>query len=267
MSALMPFIDVGGSLVAAAEGAVIASNSLVERREINIWGSRRPVQADMYQVDEAHDGHEILGVRGHTVVSRLSVRTAIEEGQLAAVRERLRGLPHDWYEVFHADHPVNRGCHFPDPWGEVTKLLLTLEDQVPGLTKPPANHNKVSSRRVDKFALNEMHIDGFDGMRVTDGRRTLIWRYFFNLSDGDVRWVAVVPFDPDELDELVPVERTVDRFEQVYAAVDRRIPILLVPTPPRVGGQLHALRLPTTHLLHSEYGKAGDLLAIVNSLT
>lgn len=102
-------------------------------------------------------------------------------------------------------------------------------------------------------------------MRVTDGRRTLVWRYFVNLGD-DVRWTAIVPFDPVALDALLAIDYHPGYLDRVFRAASWRVPALLVPTPPRTQSRAHALKLCTTHLLHSEYGDRGDLLAVINSL-
>lgn len=201
---------------------------------------------------------------GAELVTRKTTDVAVEPSLLAVVHARLNALPNDWYEIFPSDHNLHEGFHFPDPWGGPTALLSRLADAL-GRVPPPVNHDKVSSRLADRYALDEIHGDSFEGMRVTAERRTLVWRYFINLGE-DVRWTAVVPFDPVVVDDFLAVEYHANFLDPVFAAARWQVPVLLVPTPPRTQSCTHALRLCTTHLLHSEYGAHGDLLAVINSL-
>lgn len=263
MPQLCPFEGVDGRLRARDGAHRVAPNHPVEERIIERpEDASRPLLLRVYAAE--YTPGIVLAVAGGEVVTRMTIEVTIEPGLLTAVRSRLNTLPNDCYEIFPSDHNLHEGSHFPDPWGESTALLGRLADAL-GRVPPPVNHDKVSSRRVDRYALDEIHVDSFEGMRVTAERRTLVWRYFINLGE-DVRWTAVVPFDPVVVDGLLAVEYHANFLDPVYYAASWQVPVLLVPTPPRTHNRTHALRLCTTHLLHSEYGARGDLLAVINSL-
>ncbi len=264
MEHLCPFEDVGGRLQPRDTADRIAPNRLVDERVIERpEDASRPVRLRIYRAE--YSGGPALSVSGADLVTRAITEVTIEPSLLAAVRARLNALPNDWYEIFPSDHNLDDEFHFPDPWGEPTTLLRQLASALSQVMPPPVNHNKVSSRRVDRYMLDEIHIDSFEGMRLTAERRTLVWRYFVNLGE-DVRWIAVVPFNPVVVDSLLAVEYHASYLDPVFSAASWQLPVLLFPTPPRRHKRTHALKLCTTHLLHSEYGGRGDLLAVINSL-
>lgn len=223
-----------------------------------------PLTVALYEA-ETTDAAEVLRIGGHPWITRHTVTVPLDPALLETVRGQISALPHEWYEIFPADHNVHHGFHVPDPCGETTELLTQLASSIPNVATPPVNHNKISSRRTDKYDLNEIHVDSFEGMRTTEGRRTKVWRYFLNLSE-DVRWTAIVPFSPAVLDSLLPVEYCDNYLDAAYKAAGWHLPLLLIPTPARRGSTVHGLKLCPTHFLHAEYGAAGDLLAVVNSL-
>lgn len=264
MQQLCPFEDIDGRLQPTDSADHIASNRLVEERTVEYpEDASRPLLLRIYAV-ELTPGPVVVSVTEAKLVTRTTAEVTIEPELMTAVRARVDALPNDWHEVFPSDHNLNEGFHFPDPWGEPTTLLRQLADAL-NPVPPPVNHNKVSSRRVDCYALDEIHIDSFEGMRVTAGRRTLVWRYFINLGEA-VRWTAVVPFDPAIVDRLLAIDYHANYLDPVLRAAGWCVPIVLVPTPPRTQGRAHALKLCSTHLLHSEHGDRGDLLAVINSL-
>lgn len=243
-----------------------AANTYIETRTMErVEDASKPVTARIYRVESAGTEICVLTLRGSPVVTRTTIDITLQTETFKVVQDQITGLPHDWHEIFPSDHNIDDGFHFPDPWGDASALLTRLAQKISGLVSPPVNHNKISSRRIDKYALDEIHIDSFEGMRVTNDRRTLVWRYFLNLGH-ELRWTAIVPFDPTVVDDLLSVNYHENYLDPVYAAADWTIPILIVPTPGRQRGRIHALRLCTTHLLHSEYGDRGDLLAVINSL-
>jgi hypothetical protein len=260
--------DEGGEL-AGAPGNFIALNKFVERRTIeNAEDVSAPFDVSIYRLDSyVNDDipRLLLSLLGEPQITALRVECDVGDDLVAAVRRRIGELPNDWYEIFPADHNVTEGFHFPDPWGETTELLSRLASLV-AVTEPPVNHNKVSSKRRDKFGLNELHLDSFEGMRRDEnGRRLRIWRYFFNLGENE-RLTAVVPLNPALVDELIPLDYKPNLLDELVDAAERDLPVVLVPTPGRVGKSISGLKLLTTHMVHGEYGSKGDLLAIVNSL-
>lgn len=265
MRTLLRLIDHGNQL-RDTRTSRIAPNRLIEIRTIKRpEGASLSLKVRIYRVDPSHSDECVLTIAGATVVARTTIDITLESAILQRVKTQIASLPHAWYEIFPSDHNIDQGFHFPDPWGDASALLARLAQKIPGLAPPPVNHNKISSRRVDNYALDEIHVDSFEGMRLTNDRRTLVWRYFLNLGNG-IRWTAIVPFDPDVIDNLLSTDYHDYYLDPVYAAAEWTIPVLLIPTPGREHDRIHALRLCTTHLLHSEYGHRGDLLAVINSL-
>lgn len=265
MIPLLPFRREGSRLFPEGR-AFIAANRLMERRLIlSAEDMSNPWTAEIYDLAEAAQEDQVLLQFDDEVdVSRCSFEVALPPELLGRVRARLRDLPGDRYEIFPVDHNVNEGFHFPDPWGEASELLQRLE-RVTRAVRPPVNHNKVSSRKRDRYDLQELHVDSFEGMRLTNGRRTKIWRYFINLGEQE-RLTTVVPFHPIALDNLLSTAYHPGYLDRVLQEAGGNIPVLVLSTPRRESHRVHALKLCTTHLLHGEYGQRGDFLAIINSL-
>ena len=190
------------------------------------------------------------------------------------VLTELGNLPEPCYEIWHRDHPVSSDHHIPDRWGATTRLLDLLRTRV-RISPAPRNHDKVSSRREDRFGRNHMHVDSFYGMRTdAQGRRLKLDRYFFNLGT-TTRDVLVAPLSPGGLDALVPKDYVPDAGREVRPwlaplmdAVAWDIPLVCFRTPPPdlARGIVYGLKIRATHALHGEYGARGDFLAIVNSM-
>lgn len=265
-TSLVPFVSQSSSLVPFA-GARIARNSLVSEQLVEMHeDASRPVRLMIYRLhEESFESDLLLSFDSGYTVSRVAIKGEIEPALIDSVVGRIASLPEEWYEIFPEDHNLNNGFHFPDPWGEATQLLSLIESRIPTIRRPPVNHNKVSSRRFENFSLSGFHVDSFEGMRTTNGRRTAIWRYFINLGQM-TRWTAVIPADPAILNELVPIDYQTNFLDPVFDAFDWTVPVLLVPTPGRETHRAYAVKLCPTHMLHCEYGASGDLLAIVNSL-
>lgn len=190
------------------------------------------------------------------------------------MRRDLRRLPEPLYEIWHRDHPLADPPHVPDPWGSTSALLERLRASVK-LVMPPANHEKVSSRREDRFGRNHMHVDSFFGMRTgAGGGRAVFDRYFFNLGSGP-RDFLVAAFSPGALAALLPDEYIPDsgqgttRFlDPLLEAAGWSVPLVCFTTPPPDWPihRIHGLKVRVTEALHGEFGAKDDLLAVLTAV-
>lgn len=245
----------------------IAANRFVERQHVDrMDDASLGFEAPIYAIEPAQQAGEILlDAAGEALATSVAIRASLDPALLGAVRRRLHELPGDWHEIFPSDHNVNRGFHFPDPWGEASALLDELESAL-DVTRPPVNHNKVSSKKEPRYRLDELHIDSFEGMRTDDnGRRRRVWRYFLNLGNKPRR-TALVPLNPRLVDDLVPINHQPEMFDDLLMAAGGILPVALITIPPLRDDLISGAKICTTHMLHGEYGPADDLLAIVNSL-
>lgn len=255
----------------STKNAKIANNKfLFQKNDIINEDSSIPFNINVYQINEQYKKEKIIfSVNNKVFIKTFKINMPIEldNDLLKRVYNRIKSLPNDWYEIFPVDHNVNRGFHFPDPWGETTKLLNLLEKEIKPV-KPKFNHNKVSSKKFDKFNLNNMHIDSFEGMRYNSkGKRLKIWRYFINLGKME-RTTFFSPLNPKMLDRLVPIDYNKNLFDSLILEAEREIPCVIIKIPGRdlKNKKIYGIKICTTHLLHSEYGAKDDFLAIINSL-
>lgn len=206
--------------------------------------------------------------RGIPVISPTVAPYSVDDAIFDRVFERVKGLPNDWFEIWPADHNVDHGFHFADPWGEATEVLDDLSSGL-DITAPVVNHNKISSRQRDKYGCNELHLDSFEGMRTDEnGGRMQIFRHFLNIDDKP-RTTLVAMHDPSLVDQFVGPDYRSDYLDPIITAANGNIPVLKLTLPPRdpITKKVYGYKLLTTHLIHGEYGPKDDLLAIINSTT
>lgn len=226
-----------------------------------------PFALHMFEFDQRDWDNHIVSCRGVNVLEPTMVRHGLSEALFDKARDRVQSLKNDWFEIWPADHNVNEGFHFPDPWGEVTEILKHLEARM-DTTKPPVNHNKISSRRSNKFGCDELHLDSFEGMRVdAHGHRQRVFRHFLNLGTTP-RTTLVAVNDIDFVDRHIGHAYKPDYLDPIISACGQHLPIIKLTLPPRdpETNTIYGYKLLTTHLVHGEYGEKGDLLAIVNSM-
>jgi len=201
------------------------------------------------------------------LIETVACECELPEDLTDKVLTQIENLEGERYELWPADHNLNEGHHFPDPWGDASFLLATLERSLP-IVRPPVNHNKISSRKQARLGCDGFHIDAFKGMQINEeGKRTRIWRYFMNLAD-QPRTAIVCLHDPELVDRHVPLLLSPGYLTGLIAACEGRLRAVVLETPPRDRRRnlIHGFKILTTHLLHCEYGPKGDLLAVVNSL-
>jgi len=227
-----------------------------------------PFNLAIFELADPNFRNHIVSCRGSNIISSTSTFYTIEEGKFDQAYNRLKELPNDWFEIWADNHNVNEGFHFPDRWGEPTEILEHLSMNL-DVMPPKVNHNKLSSKQVDKFSCDEMHLDSFEGMRKDDfGRRQRIFRHFLNLGNKP-RTTLVAVHDTDLVDRYVGSDYRPDYLNPIIQANRCVLPVLKLTLPPRdpVTKQVFGYKILTTHLVHGEYGERDDFLAIVNSLT
>jgi hypothetical protein len=227
-----------------------------------------------FPLEAPDEGQSLLILDGQPVVSAFVATVEdVTSDLVEAVRRDLRRLPEPLYEIWHRDHPMTSPPHVPDPWGSTSVLLERLRARVP-LMMPPSNHEKVSSRREDRFGRNHMHVDSFFGMRADEtGQRATFDRYFFNLGSTS-RDILVAAFAPICVGDLLPDEYVPDsgqgvtRFlDPLLDAAEWSVPLVCFTTPPVdwQNHRFHGVKIRVTHALHGEFGASDDLLAVLTT--
>lgn len=282
---IVPFVIDGGRLRGIDDGHRIAATRLVETRTVVTECCTAPAEIDVFQLDASGPGGEaVLVIDGAPVITTVRFIHRIEDRLFDAAYRRLGELNTplarqrtgkaqiDLYEIWHAAHAETAGIHLPDCWGEPTELLEALHRDLvasgAALTRPAHNHDKLSSKRRDMTALDELHFDGLHGIDSDDhGRRRLVWRYLLNLGTAP-RFTAFAPNRPSAAERHVPIAWSATVYDAFFAAANRRLPYVVAEIPGRdvAGGAIYGLRLPTSHVLHGEYGFAGDYLGVLHSL-
>lgn len=204
---------------------------------------------------------------GAPILTPFAIPYAAPEIAFDAIKSQIRSLPNNYYELWPSDHNVNSGSHFPDPWGDATAMLSHLEFFVPTV-RPPVNHNKISARRQDMNGLNELHVDGFEGMPAdAHNLRMPVFRHFYNMGTS-WRTTAIALHAPAMVDKFVPNAYTHGYLDKMFDAMGCQLDVAILNIPPRdpSNGLMYGLKILTSHLVHGEYGKKDDMLAIVNSL-
>ncbi len=120
------------------EGCIVPPNVLIGDVLVSDEeDASQPVRLLLYQVSLQSPAEAAL-VRfpSGVAVTRRSLEAELSDDLLLRIRAQIASLPDDWYEIFPADHNVRAGSHFPDPWGETTRLLAQLEACVQPLRRP-----------------------------------------------------------------------------------------------------------------------------------
>ena len=259
--------------------AHIAPNAFLEERIIrDNEDCSLPFRVKVYiLLNQCTSPEIILRINNELLVSSMSIPYVLTDSLIEKVYSQLKRLPNDSYEIWPSSHEAKLGSHLVDPTGDVTELLAAIEHEI-AIVKPLLNHNKVSSRKRDKFSLNEMHVDSFEGMRLNkDGKRIKVWRYFMNLGDTP-RTTALAILNPLSVDSLIPVEfknKQLDELkyrpnllDDLVIAAGMELPYLIITTPPKdkEKKRIYGVKICTTHMLHGEYGLKDDFVAFINSL-
>ena len=214
------------------------------------------------------DMNHRISCKGDEVLSPITIEYECEEKLFDRAYNRIKELPNGWFELWHQDHNVDNGFHFPEPWGEGTELIDHLESLLP-IESPLVNHNKLSSRQIDKYDCNRLHFDSFEGMRKTESALQLpVYRYFLNLGDSD-RLSLIGVHDKDFIDNSMGNYTPNNYLNPFIEACGRNLPMVAIDTPPRNthNRTIHGYKILTTHLIHGEFGPKDDYLAIINSLS
>ncbi len=217
--------------------------------------------------DPRREAHEVL-CRGEAVIKPTQTSYGVSDDLFDRAFDRVKKLENDQFEIWPANHNVHEGYHFADPWGEVTEILTDLSSGL-DITAPLVDHNKISSRQVDKYGCNELHLDSFEGMRKDEGEnRQRIFRHFLNLGDTP-RTTLVALHDTNLVDRCVGPDYRPDYLDPIINTARAELPVLKLTLPPRdpESKMVYGYKLLTTHLVHGEFGPKDDLLAIVNSTT
>ena len=240
--------------------------------------SYKELETDIFLVDSSLEDGVIFSDEYGVLVEKITLHVdnpARLKSLVEKSEQRIHDLGGKYYEIWHKDHNVNDvshgGIHLPDPYGEPSDLIDTmiceLQKNSFDVVDPKYNHNKVSSRKCNKFDLNENHIDSFEGYRLDDsGKRVMVWRYLINLRE-EPRTTCFCPYGRDDID-LIPKEYSEKLFDLLFEKINKRLQHCVVTTPPAnyQKGEFYGIKILVTHVLHSEYGEKDDFLLVVNSL-
>ena len=230
------------------------------------FDSTLPFNVHLFELDGPLQQQKVK-CRGIEVISPVSISYDLDEGFFDSAYARLKNLDGDLFELWHRDYPLHTKTNFPDPWGEATAIIEYLTSQL-DITSPPFNHNKISSKKHDKFECNELHLDSFEGMRVNErGQRQFVYRYFLNLGN-DPRDTVVAINDIDFTANRVAIDNNPKYLDAILRETQCQLPMLKLNTQPRdpKTRTIHGYKVLTTHLVHGEYGTANDFFAAINSL-
>lgn len=262
----------------STQNAYISANSFLEKKIIVNNGniSTIPIQATIYRIAHNYENQSaILEINSEVLVSSVVVPNDLNHNLAHELRMRINQLPHGEYELWSQNNKSKLGNYSIDIWGETTKLLTYFEEQVQ-VKKPMYDFNKITSKKIDSFNMDDLHLDSFEGMRLDqNGNRIKVWRYFFNLGNKG-RPTVFCPLNPVSVDLLIPVEfkdKEIDELEyrsdlldDLILSAGKSLPYCIIYIPPSDKSRIYGIKMCTTHMLHTEYGPKNDLIAIVNSL-
>lgn len=205
---------------------------------------------------------------GEMIACSTRARISSSEDEIARVFELVRTIEPGQSELWPHSHryaPNSGRTRQRTATPELRQFLekLELDFQV---QPPPADHTRLGAKTVSIRDLTQLHVDRFDGMR--EGERSIrrrVSRHFVNLSRKDSRTSAFVLMDPALVDEHVPDRYSPDYLSDLYRALEQRVDLLIVKTPPREGAVVNGVKYLATHLLHCEYGDPPDFVAVIQS--
>lgn len=205
--------------------------------------------------------------QSYLIANSDNLLTSISQADLDSVKRAAVHLADDRNELWPHSHrhvPNSRRERVRDT-GLQTKMLLDQLSSDLHVLNPPEDHNKIGCKKFDITDFSELHVDRFGGMRHGTTRvRRRISRHFINLGD-TTRYVVFAIMDPNLVDRHVPDEYSPTYLDNLIEALGKRITLLCAPIIPRWGPRVAGVRYLSSHLLHVEYGFAGDFCAVVNS--
>jgi len=171
------------------------------------------------------------------------------------------------------EYKPNRGVieiysqNSPDTCSSAGSIFRILSEAL-NVTPPSVDHNKITTKLYKKTALSELHIDIFPDIgRDLQGKLTRIWRTFINLQE-EPRTTFVCLHDPNIIDTLATSEDSPGHVEFLANHNNHEFQgvILTIPGANLNTGEFFGYEVLTTHLVHGEYGRDQDMVAIINSL-
>lgn len=203
------------------------------------------------------------------IASSVRVWSSLAEVQFAKFDAIATQTPQGQSELWphtHAYLPNSGIERAKDKTAQLEELLACLEKDA-GVRVPPADHKKIGHKTRDIFDLSQLHVDRFSGMRHGRAQvRRRISRTFLNLGVWP-RTSAFALMNPDLIDRFVPDLYSNRYLDDLYDACGLTLDLFVPHSPERLGPVISGVRYLATHLLHCEFGKAGDLVAVVNSDT